>query len=836
MGLLDDALAGVADGGKVVLVRGEAGIGKSALVNEFVASAAHRAHVLVGSCDDFLTPQPLAPIWEMGREEPRLYEVVRTGEARAVMEEVFDLLARQLRPTVVVVEDVQWADAATLDLIAYLGRRISHTNGLVVLTFRDDSVSLEHPLRAVIGDIPPRATVRIPLQPLSRDAVVSMLEGIDLDTDEVLALTGGNPLFVREVIESGRTLPASVRDAVIGRAAHLSGGAMAALGLISVAPAGIAGATLERLADRSDLDELRSTGLIVDEGTHVVFHHEIARRVVEEALGVDERRRANDTLLRALDTDVDPAILAHHAREAGDVDAVMRFTPGAARAAMNLGSYREALDHLLGLSSLLDRFPRAERAELLGLQARAEFLLGSPDGGIGTMDRAIAELRSLDEKGGLARALIDSAAPLIHHGGLEEADVRLAEAIAMLEADGLSSELARALSEAARLSLLRGDPPPVTLDAVDRALVVAEAAGDLRSAIGARISGAFLTRGPESLEIMEECRDLAEQAGFAWEETRASVNLAMNAAWSRGALQAIDLGRRAAATARRHGFLFSVESAELATAEALLMSGDWRSAEQTLIDLSVSGMSTARIDTILGLIAARTGREAAAYLDRAWESAIGGGQPQYIGLVGDAIAEHAWLTDTHDEATLERLDVALAALELPEYPFSRGSLTCWLWRLGQLDRQVGGLAEPYRAVLAGDANAAATFWDARQCPYDAALALTAGDDDERLRALRIFESLELDQAADRLRADLRRDGVTVPRRPARSTRQHPAGLTARQDEVLRLLDEGLSSPEIADALFLSVRTVESHVAAIFMKLNVSNRGDAVSAARDSGIL
>jgi predicted ATPase len=224
LGSLVDLLAGVGSaGGKVVLVRGEAGIGKSILVREFVAAHAEEAHVLFGFCDDLLTPQPLGPFWDIAREEPSLGELLEEGDCRSVMEFLLDLLSRSLRPTVLVVEDTHWADEATLDVIRYLGRRIARTNGLLVLTYRDGEVDYDHPLRQVIGELAPQNLVRIHLGGLSAEGVALMVEDTGLDSDQVLSLTDGNPLFVTEVAVSGvEGVPSSVQDSVLARAAKLS--------------------------------------------------------------------------------------------------------------------------------------------------------------------------------------------------------------------------------------------------------------------------------------------------------------------------------------------------------------------------------------------------------------------------------------------------------------------------------------------------------------------------------------------------------------------------------------------------------------------------------------
>ncbi len=238
LGLLSGLLAGVgSSGGKVVLLRGEAGIGKSVLVRDFVEGHGDEAHVLFGFCDDLLTPQPLGPFWDIAREETSLGEVLEKGDRRAVMEALLDLLSRSLRPTVLVVEDTHWADEATLDVIKYLGRRIGGTNGLLVLTYRDGEVDHDHPLRQVIGDLAPQDMVRIHLGGLSSEAVALMVEDTDLDSAEVLSLTDGNPLFVIEVAASGvEGVPSSVQDSVLVRAGKLSSGARRLLDLVSVIP------------------------------------------------------------------------------------------------------------------------------------------------------------------------------------------------------------------------------------------------------------------------------------------------------------------------------------------------------------------------------------------------------------------------------------------------------------------------------------------------------------------------------------------------------------------------------------------------------------------------
>ena len=283
-------------GGKVVLLRGEAGIGKSSLVNDFVAAHADKAHIHVGYCDDLLIPQPLSPFWDMARGEPSLRDPLDDGSRPHLLEAVLDLLSRSLRPTILVIEDTQWADEATLDAIKYLGRRIARTNGLLLLTYRDGVVDHDHPLRSVIGALDPQSIARISLSSLSPSAVSTLLAGSELDPGAVFTATGGNPLLVTEMAAAGgENVPSSLQDSVMARVGKLSPQAQVFVKTLSAIPEaipisyalGLTGAAVDQLA------ECEKRGLLDLNGELVLFRHELIRRTIEAALG---DRRARDRL------------------------------------------------------------------------------------------------------------------------------------------------------------------------------------------------------------------------------------------------------------------------------------------------------------------------------------------------------------------------------------------------------------------------------------------------------------------------------------------------------------------------------------------------------------
>ena len=167
-----------------------------------------------------------------------------------------------------------------------------------------------------------------------------------------------------------------------------------------------------------------------------------------------------------------------------------------------------------------------------------------------------------------------------------------------------------------------------------------------------------------------------------------------------------------------------------------------------------------------------------------------------------------------------------------------GELACWRWRAGLRDRlPPGAAAEPYALSLAGEAAQAAKVWRELGCPYEAALALADGDAAEPLRrAHEELQALGARPAAAIVARKLRERGVRgVPRGPRPSTRANPAGLTARELEVLALLARGLRNAAIADELVVSEKTVDHHVSAVLRKLDVRTRGEAAAEAARLGL-
>jgi hypothetical protein len=203
------------------LVAGEAGIGKTAPVQEFCKQQSE-TRILWGACDALFTPRPLAPLHDIGRQtKGALLTAVNSGANR---DDIFTAALEELEreKTLVVFEDMHWADEATLDLLKYLGRRIHRTHAMLAVTYRDDELGPRHPLRYVIGDLARASLRRMLLPPLSESAVIQLASLAKRPSKGLHHLTAGNPLFVTEVLAAAAdTVPSTVRDAVLARALRL---------------------------------------------------------------------------------------------------------------------------------------------------------------------------------------------------------------------------------------------------------------------------------------------------------------------------------------------------------------------------------------------------------------------------------------------------------------------------------------------------------------------------------------------------------------------------------------------------------------------------------------
>ena len=242
---------------------------------------------------------------------------------------------------------MHWADEATLDLLRYLGRRIQHLGVLLLVTYRDDALVTNDPLRLTFGALASqRATRRLGLSTLSMSGVATLAHGSGIDPTELHRLTAGNPFFVTEVLQAGRHgVPVSIRDAVLARTKTLSASARDALDTAALIGARMQPELLLSLIDNPFfVDELISHGLLIKDGDDLRFRHEIARVAIEGAIPPYRKAAIHTTVIEALLASGcnDDARLAFHAEGAGNAELVLVDAPRAGGRAAGLGARREA--------------------------------------------------------------------------------------------------------------------------------------------------------------------------------------------------------------------------------------------------------------------------------------------------------------------------------------------------------------------------------------------------------------------------------------------------------------------------------------------------------------
>ena len=854
---LHAALADAAAGnGRLVLVAGEAGVGKTAAVRSFCSEAHGTARVLWGACDALLTPRPLGPFVDVADElGGELADALGRGAAPHEIAAALLGAARQGLPTIVVLEDVHWADEATLDAVRLLARRVERARLLVVATYRNDELTRTHALRLVLGDLASGSSVeRLVVSPLSLESVAQLAQPAGVDPDELHRQTSGNPFFVTEVLATGGgTIPDNVRDAVLARAARLGEGARALVDAVSIAQPHAELWLLDALAAEhaDELQDCLDSGMLVSRPGAVAFRHELARLAIEESLEPRRRlalhRRALAALAAPPAGEPDTARLAHHADAAGDVVAVLRYALAAGERAAAVRAHREAAAQFARALRFGGGLPSEERAQLLELHSRESDLADLPDEAIASQEAAVDCYRAIGDRLREGAALRQLSYILWCPGRTAESDEVGRRAISLLEQLPPGEELGRAYASLGSICQdAEGREDPVgAIEWSERAVAVADRLGDetLRHdaliTIGAVEFAAGSSAGREKLEqtlAFARARSLDPLAG------RALIRLSAGAIRTRRlelAEQYLESGL-AEFHSPDHGLWRFYLLAYRAWCE--LHRGRWNeaaeAAAQVIHERALSTLPRSLAATVLALVRARRRDPGAAEpLEEAHRLSQGTGELPRIAPVAAARAEIAWLhgrAETVDRDTAEALELA----RVTGAAWIVGELLVWRRRAGLVDPPVADLPEPFALELAGRVEAAASAWAALGCPYDAATALAQAEDEGALRrAHDDLRALDAPAAAAVVARKLRALGVRgLPRGPRAHARDNAAHLTAREVDVVRLLAEGLRNAAIAERLFVSPRTVDHHVSAVLRKLGVRTRGEAVVEAGRAGLL
>ncbi|MEE3852556.1 LuxR C-terminal-related transcriptional regulator [Gordonia sp. LSe1-13] len=813
-----NAAIGALPTGSAFSIAGESGAGKTTLVGQ-VCAAASDVRVLRVSCDPLDIPRPLGPIKDLG-----------IGLTPAMLAEVCEATFAFLstEPTVLVVEDLHWVDAATGDVLRFLCRRIESMPVVLLLTHRE--LDAQAPARALLAE----DVARVELPPLSIAAISELVRGTGLDPIQVHAATRGNPYFATEIArDPDLPIPSTVRDAVLARTTKVTAADFEVLQLIAASPDRVADTALPALhVDFPTVRRLMTTGLLEWGPGGVLFRHEIARRAVESTIPPGGVRHLHARLLDALEQldGVDASVLTHHAVAARDSDRAFRHARAAAEDAVRGGAHTEAvafyeiaLEHQRSAST-------RERAELLLALANEQYMVSRLPEAIATVNASFPLWTELDDASGLATAHTAVGVYEYYSAQRRRAETHLTRASQIAHEKGALAEYGHAQVQLAFLAFMRGDEAHTQ----DRLAESITAPGELMRLWNLVVAdAAALARGDNAARTrlfahMESAR------AYGFDELASTV-------YSQVASLDVEQGRyRAAVGVLDVGLPFTVERDiqicrhwQTAVRSRLhLTRGHWSGALEdadAVIDANGMPIATLWPHLVKALVPLRCGAAFDdAEVEDAWALSEQIDEPLRRLAVLTALAEISWMTGHADRRVLDA-----DTLDGDGAEWGAGGLAVWRRRLG-LATATGVIAEPYRLSLDGRHADAAQWWYDAGDPFSAAMSWL--DSDEPARGVTILDGLGALGTADRARAMLReRGGTDLPQRPRRATRANPGGLTNRQLEVARLVAEGLSNAEIATRLYISPKTADHHVSAVLTKLGLSSRREVLAQGAELGL-
>jgi len=845
-GLHDDALSG---SGRLVLVHGEAGAGKSALVRALADQAASRSRVLLGACDPLSSPRPLGPLVDLAPHlDPAVGELLRTGERDGL----FELVLAQLdaaESTVVVIEDLHWADMSTLDLLRFLARRLDQTHVLVIATYRDDDLPPTHPLRVMVGDVASHPVVRrIPVPALSREAVAELVGGAGIDVEALYLETGGNAFFVTEVIASGGAdLPATVQDAVLARTHRLSPQARIALESAAVIGSRIEPSLIHGMPDVTpeSVDECVSAGMLRFDAPTYSFRHELVRQSVLS--GITPGRlgalhwQALDRL-RSIPMSPKPfARLAEHAEMAGDPQAILEYAVAAGDSAASLGSHREAAYQYGRAMPYVELLDVDARIELLGKRAVECQVADDHEHAIEVWTIQVELLLAAGRDLEAVDALLGLDESYFTIGDNSHGTDFVDAAFALVDESVPSRQLGRVLGRRG-VHLLRLSETAAGVPWLERGLAISREVGDTytvaRTTTNLGVAHFLLGEPRTGIDEVDEGLRLAishgeeEMAGRVLQTVAALTWLNFDLAEG---LARMEEAERYTAEHDLNGHLMCVLAAEVTWKMEL---GRWDEAMDESHDLlyvrNTGRASRVEPLTVIGLLGARRGDrdDVWTYLDEARDYIAKSQTLGYQGPLATARGEAYLLEGRVGEIRDEVLPWYEEAVRLADEEVLP-DIAMVVWRAGLIDEAPEGLRDPEALSIAGRHREAHEFWERVGAPYKAAWALLDSDLEVDIREARaLFDRLGAAVLVVRCDEKLRSIGAKVPRGARASTRANVGGLTDREVEVLDLLDEGLRNAEIAARLHLSEKTVGHHVSSILAKLGASSRTEAVRRARD----
>lgn len=834
--------------GHCVLISGETGIGKTSLVKNFCSDKKRVHPIYVGSCDALFTPRPLAPLLDILLQlninvDERVKDV---GSRAGLFTEFLQSMRQQKLPAIVIIEDIHWADEATLDFITFFGRRISQFQCMFVLTFRDNEMHLNHPLGAVLGQLLSDSASRIQLTSLSRKTVEELAVKRGYKGEDIYTISGGNPFYVSEILASYTSgVPASIKDSILSSYNRLNEKTKQLWQFLSVAPNGFELAYLESMDPEfcQAIQNGLQMGLLVLNERKIWFKHELFRRTVESSLSPLLRISMNKLILdlykEVFEERNELERIIHHAMNADDSNAILRYAPMAAEHAAAVGAhtqacklYRMAIEYYRGDS-------RELLIELYEACAYECYLINQVKDAIFYQQKALAIWR---DKGDVQRTANCSrflSRLWWFSGNRIEAETYAKNAVDMLASEPPSAAKCLAFSNMTQLKVFSEEMRDC-LEWGTKAVDMAKELDDQQILCDAMISVGsakwkMRRMAEDGIKMIEESLRISLINSYQEQAARAYSNLIYYGVLMKDYQLAWKYLEESINYCEERDLDSSKNIKLYLKARLLLEGGDSKGADliarQLLANADQAGTIKIGALLIVSTIEMWKGEASALeHLNEAKRLAFGTREHQRIIPTINTCLQYEWVTHTRIISD-DEMKWSLILAKGVDNEYINSEFVFWYKKARHQNLSIAILYEPYDLVRQGKINAAVNFWEAKGCPYDKALALLNGNYENKKSALAILQYLGAHAPYEKVKSEMRAGGSKViPRGVHESTRSNPAFLTKRELDVLQLLKKGIQNKEIADSLFISAKTVDNHISSIFFKLNVNSRLKAVQEA------
>ena len=849
LALLRAQLKNVAAGeGHSIFMSGEAGIGKTALVKTFCKEQKNDGNIYQGACDALFTPRPLAPLydimWQVNRD---LWPNGNAPEERsALFAGFFRELSKQKEKSIIVFEDIHWADEATLDFIKFFVRRISQLRCLFILTYRDDEIHSLHPLKNVLGQLPPDSFTRLKITPLSRPAVEKMAEKKGYNGEDVYSISGGNPFYVNEILASYSVgVPDNIKDAILSIYNRQDKKTKYVWEILSILPTGFGRKYFEKTEPSyaASVQISLDAAILVLRDEMLFFKHELYRRTVEASLSpltrIGYNKKILDVLLESYKKNRQIEKIVHHAKNANEYDTVVQYAPLAARQAAAVGAHTEAARLFLTAIEYYQGNDKDVLIEFYEGYAYECYLTSNNKEGIIYARKSLDLLKEKNDTEKTGNCLRFLSRLWWFAGNRKNAEQFAEQAIEVLSEGPSSSSKAMAFSNMSQLKML-SDQSAECISWGEKAIAIARELGDEETLCHALNNvGAMQMQIRASTQqgagLLQQSLEIALKNSYHDHVARAYCNIAgTNCAVKNYSVAAKTLEEGIDYCEERDldAYTYYMLSWK---ARLHFETGAWkeacRIAENLLKNENHAYAVKIAALTVLAKIKIRKGDpDAIPLLLEAKTMAFETMELQRIIPVWIGLLEYEWITG---KALIEPvvIDNTINMINGKGNIFRNYEFAFWLRKAGKQQLPLSEMYEGYDLGTATKALKAAAIWKKAGSPYMEALALFEGSEHDKRKAITIVQGLGAEAVYEKMKLEMRISGIkSIPRGIRKTTQANPAFLTGRELDVLALLKEGLQNKEIADKLFIAAKTVDNHISSIFFKLNVKSRTKAVTEA------